>query len=378
MLPESFFRFLQKHLILVIIICLSLVVRICFISFFMDSQKYYWEDTIHYYTASKNLVTEGNLGTDPERPENDLPYALSPVYPIFLSPFVVISEGNFFLIRLVQELFYVLSSIWIYQMLLIFVKNRFALLGSFIYLFYPFYIYFGGVILTEGIYTPILVGFAFYSVRYLVSGKSNYLYFSVFLLAFLGHIKVQSWSMGLATLIIFLYTNRIFNSHFIKRAVISIFLFILVCLPWGIRNYQLSGSISLPRNYGVDDGESEIEYRFRAKESILSNTFNFFSPSLTGVDSTNKFTSKLYSVISIIAVLPLLLGTILLPLFYRNKYSLLLYLLLLTYALPYIILFARTRFRAPIDFIMIMFLTILFSSLSDRLLAFRHRKVSVE
>ncbi len=360
--------FLKKHYFLISIIALSFITRVLFVNVFMDSSKYYWEDTIHYYSAAESIVKDGTFGIDPERVEKNLSFNIEPVYSIFLVPFVYFSSDSFLWIRLFQELLYVLSAIWVFLLLKMHMNTNFSLFGTFIYLFYPFYIYFGGVVLTEGIYTPLLVAYVYYSIKYLSTKKTSLFYYSVIVLAILGHVKVQTWSMGLATLIIFLYVNRKINLQFFKKAIICTSLFVLVCLPWGIRNYQLTGQISLPRNYGVNKGESEMEMRFKTKDNVYTNTINFFSPSLTGVDSRNKFTGGLYSIVSIVSVVPLILGMLLLPLFKRNKYIGILYIMLASYALPYIILFARTRFRVPIDFVMIMFLTLLIAELWNRVM----------
>ncbi|MBC8146714.1 MAG: glycosyltransferase family 39 protein [Bacteroidetes bacterium] len=322
----------------------------------MDNTKYYWEDTIHYYTAAENIISQGDFGIDPERIEKELPFSIEPVYSIFLVPFAYFANGNFLWIRIVQEFLYVLSSLMMFLMLLVLVNRNFALFGTFIYLFYPFYIYFGGVVLTEGIYTPILFSYVYASFVYLKNDDIKYFYLSIFILAILGHIKVQSWSLGLSSMLLFLFMNWKINLKFIGRSVLATSIFLLVCLPWGIRNYELNDKISLPRSYGVEQQESEMEYRFNERSSILQNSINYFSPALTGVDSKNKFTSSSYNIISILSTSPLLLATLLIPFFFwRNKYMNFLYLTFICYALPYLVLFARTRFRIPVDFIMIIF-----------------------
>ncbi len=359
-------KFIQEYKLLIFLISVSLLARIVFITFLMENDKYYWEDTIHYYTAAESVLEGNGFGNNPEFTDKEVPYDAGPVYPLFLAPFVLLSKGNFLIIRLVQQLIYVLSAFLIYKMLLMHVSKTYALIGSFLFLFYPFYIYFGGLILTEGIYTPLLIAYIYYTLVYYKRGEIKKFYISIVLLALLGHIKVQTWSLCLVSMIVFFYNQRFLNWTLLKRGFITLVIFIAICTPYGIRNYQNRGTIALPRNSGFDTEESELKHRFKTRDNLLVNTANFFSPSLTGVDSTNKFTGNLYSLISIVSVIPLILGMLILPLFRRNKSIGFLYLILASYALPYIILFARTRFRVPIDFIMIMFLTLLIAEIWKR------------
>ena len=79
-------RRVNPIVILVILMVVSMVGRIVYVALFVDDNRWYWEDTIHYYSAAESLVTEGTFGFDPERPEKRLPYGLEPLYPLFMAP----------------------------------------------------------------------------------------------------------------------------------------------------------------------------------------------------------------------------------------------------------------------------------------------------
>ena len=80
-------------------------------------------------------------------------------------------------------IWYVLSAFFIYQLLLIFVQKKFALFGTFLFLFYPFYIYLGSLILTEGIYTPFLIAYVYYSIIYIKNTQVKNYYISIIILS---------------------------------------------------------------------------------------------------------------------------------------------------------------------------------------------------
>jgi 4-amino-4-deoxy-L-arabinose transferase-like glycosyltransferase len=340
---------------------LSLVARLIFVTFFMDNNTAYWEDTIHYYGAAKSLISNGHFGIDPERPALQLRYGLEPVYPLFLAPLLLIFRNGFLGIRIVQSIVIAVSSLLFYKINRVFVDRKFALLGSALYLFYPFYIYFSGVILPEAIYVPVLVLYTYLVLMYIKRRKTKYLYLSIALLAFLGHLKVTSWSLGLVSAVAFLTINHRLNKQFFIRAIACALIFLAICLPWGMRNYAIHGRIGLPRNYASTDGRSELTRGFSKRSSLKKNAIMLFSPNLTKVDSQNKFNRPFYKHISMAVVAPLLIATLILPVFDRRRIVLFLYLILFSYCLPYLLLYGQTRYRLPIDFVMIMFLVILIS-----------------
>ena len=125
---------------------------------------------------------------------------------------------------------------------------------------------------------------------------------------------------------------------------------------------MLHGRIGLPRNYGDwPDGSSELTGQLSERFSLQENIVLMFSPGLTRVDSANKFNQPLYKCASIAVATPLLLATLVLPIFRRDRLVLFLYLIFFSYCLPYLLLRGQTRYRIPIDFVMISFLIILVS-----------------
>ena len=336
----------------------------------MDSRKYLWEDTIHYYGASESIINTGTFGFDPETEATDVPFGLEPVYSIFAAPFAFLWPGNFLPIRIAQSFIITLSCLLFYRMLRLFLGRGFALFGAALYLFYPFHVFFSGMILPEAIYLPALVCFSYLTLMYVDRKKTKYLYGSIAMLAVLGHIKVASWSMGLVSMFAFFLVSTRISRALIIRALVCAAIFFAICVPWGVRNYVVYEKICIPRNFRAKKGNTALSKvaKKRGQKGLEVGTFacRLFSPALTSVAAENRFTEPLSQYASIVSVTPILAAVLLLPFFRRDRKVALLYALLIAYSLPYLVLGGQTRYRLPIDFVMIASLAILAERLASR------------
>lgn len=348
----------------------GLTVMLIFVSLFMDNRKCLWEDAIHYYGAAENLVNTGAFGYDPEIDDEDVPFGLEPVYSLFAAPFAFFWPGNFLPIRIMQSLIITLSCLLFYRILRVFLGKGFALSGAALYLFYPFHIFFSGMILPEGIYMPVLVGFTYLTLMYIERKKTKYLYGSIAVLALLGHIKVTSWSLGLVSMLAFFLVNTRINRALLVRALVCAAIFFAICIPWGVRNYVVYEKISIPRNFRARKGNTALNkmVKKQTKSGFKAGTYacRLFSPTLMSVASENRFNQNLSQYVSIVSVTPLLAACLLLLFFRRDRKIVFLYVLLFSYSLPYLAFGGQTRYRLPIDFVMIAFLAILSENLTGR------------
>jgi len=131
-----------------------------------------------------------------------------------------------------------------------------------------------------------------------------------------------------------------------------------------VRNYAIHGNIGLPRNRltGPTGGDiTETTQVLSERFSLQKNIPLLFSPGLTRVLSVNKFNRSLYECMSFAVVTPLLIATAILLFFRRDRLVLFLYVVFFSYCLPYLLLRGQTRYRLPIDFVMILFFVILVS-----------------
>jgi 4-amino-4-deoxy-L-arabinose transferase-like glycosyltransferase len=341
----------------------SLVLRVVYVTFFLDADKYYFEDANHYYTAAVSLVETGSFGQDAEKPSR--PFMLEPFYPIVLAGLMLVFGKSFLALRLSQAVILCASGVLFYLILKKHTAPKFALLGTVLYLFYPFYVGFSGLLLSETVFLPLLVLFLYLCLEYMDSGKSGYFYFAVFVLAVLFHIKVTSISLIVILIALPAIREKKISMPWMRKAILAGIIILLMSVPWGIRNYSIWGKVTIPRTRGSSATKSDLAKRTDSLfetgqiKHMLSNTYNYLSPLITKFSSKNRFNNRFSQIVSFVCVLPLLLSAFILPFFRRNRFIIILYSFFIFYSLPYIVFFGQTRYRLPIDFVLIVFCVLL-------------------
>ncbi|MEA3499541.1 MAG: glycosyltransferase family 39 protein [Candidatus Marinimicrobia bacterium] len=385
--------------ILFVILALNLIFRIGYILIGVDNSKYYFEDTIHYYSAAESIVDNGNFGVDPERPPT--PFGLEPGYPLFLALIVFIFGKGFLWIRIVQSIIITLSGYIFYKTLRMFVDERFSMLGTIYYLFYPFYIFFSGFLYPESIYMPLLVTFVYFFFRYYNNSRINDFLVSVFVLVIMYHTKAPSIVLFpiLFGLPIYMKIKKRENKVYLK-IILGLILFILISTPWLVRNYKVYHSITITRNYTRKSFEQEDNIK-KSGHGSAKNYINeklselkfskfvdqvkrYYSPFFDEVQKNSNFYDEINSKqnkkriilrsISFIFTIPWLIAFVVLPIFKNNgKEILLIYVTAIFLAMPFIILHSNTRYRLPTDFLYLMIFTIFVKKLFEK---FKHEKIT--
>ncbi len=350
----------RKYLLIIILV--SVLIRLTYV-LFLDDKKYYFKDTAHYYKAAINIVDNGTFNNGINQPK--FKYRREPVYPIFMAGVIFLFGKSFLAIRILQSIIIALSGILFYKILINISSYKAALIGTFIYLCYPFYVFFSGYLGLESICLPLLIIFTYLCVKYLLSQNNNYFYGAALMLGILFHTRVTSIALFIPLILLPFLIEANLGLRWIKEIFISLIIVFIASTPWAIRNYNVLGKITIPYTKEDRSGEGTAQIRMNywinqgIYKSLSSNFIDFFSPLLTKVKTNNRFNKNVFEIISFMSVLPLLMSTIILPFLKRNKYMILLYSFLLFYSLPYVILGGQTRYRLPVDFIMILFMTLL-------------------
>jgi len=150
--------------------------------------------------------------------------------------------GLIIIIRIFQSLLLIVNAFLIYKISEIIFKNKTQSFIAFvIMLFYPFFIYYQGLLLSETIFITLLL-FAFYFIyKWYESDFQLNKYFllsNVFLV--LGLYSKATLTILPPFLITGFYWFNKFNLKIALKIFISSFLIWLVCLsPWWIRNYMI-------------------------------------------------------------------------------------------------------------------------------------------
>ena len=360
-------NFFLQYYILISITTLVIIVRMLILIYGFDKDKYYFQDTIHYYSAAVELTSSGTFGINPES-KHEKAFGLEPAYSLVISTLIFFFGKGYLAIRIFQNIIYILSSIYIYKTLRLFTCKKLSLLGMLFYLLYPYYIFLSNVVLPEGLYTPLLVVMVYYMLIYVKFKKNKAYYIFSGLLAISIHLKVTS--LGLVPLLLVPFFSGEPMRIILKKISVGTSIIILISMPWAVRNYIVFNRLTLPRNYWTENNKTETTKLIEKYGKTLSisrlyeNSYNLLNPSITRIRGENKFNNSFTKIASIISTLPLLMCTgILLLIAKRNKLLYLVYVFLILYLVPYIIIAGQTRYRIPIDFIMIILTIVCISNI---------------
>jgi hypothetical protein len=229
---------------------------------------------------------------------------------------------------------------------------------------YPYYIFLSGFLYPEGLVLVLFVILMYFTLNY-VSTKRNIDYFKVvFILFLLYFCKVTSLSL-LPILCIPFVSLGVSKRAFVLFSL-GISMFLILNIPWMIRNYiayqevtvlTRHGDVDLIENkeFSSDNNESIFIKTLNSLKFIPKNSVDYFNPGISNVKTDTHLTNWKYKLISYIAVIPLL-ASLLAILFRRDQKTIILYVVYLLYALPFLLLFGQTRYRLPSDFILMIFL----------------------
>lgn len=174
--------------------------------------------------------------------------ARTPIYPFFIAG-IKYATGSFSAVPFFQILLVILSSLMIFILASEFMGGWYAFSSALIFGLEPSNIFFNMLLLTEGLFVFFIIAFIYFftlpSIRTSLSPIIRYFFcgsllglatltrpiamflvivFSVFLII---HERVKKWSIVLIYLLLFCAG------------------FFLTVLPWAVRNYKLSGVLSL-------------------------------------------------------------------------------------------------------------------------------------
>lgn len=160
-----------------------------------------------------------------------------PLYPIFIGIILILFGKSFIMIRIVQAIVGSLVILPAYLITRQLFDKSAAKIASILICFWPFYIYFTGVLMTETLYIFFLTLFVFLSLR----GLTDKRLIISFLAGFVGGLTLLTRSVVLGLLpfgmIPFLINIRISKKR--KTAILLYLLGILIVItPWAIRNYR--------------------------------------------------------------------------------------------------------------------------------------------
>ncbi len=203
-------------------------------------------DSPGYMLLAKNLVEHGTLsfgGTPPLYPTN----FRTPGYPFFLA-IIYLFFHSFVPAIFLGAAIAAFAAPLIYLIAREIFSDKTAFAAGILTAIEPMGLFLGVSILTEGIFTPILLLSVYLFIKYLKSRRNNYLYSSAMFLALATLIRPIMFYFWPLAIPFILYKEYIFSWRLVlKKTFVFIIIFFLVLSPWLIRNkiivnsWQISG-----------------------------------------------------------------------------------------------------------------------------------------
>lgn len=314
---------------------------------------------------------------------------------------IIGSETYFvYAVRFLQSLMLILQAFMMAEIsLLLFKDLKASKLTFVIILFYPFFIYYQALLLSETIFITFLIGafLAFYKWYEddFIMNKNFYLYIVMITLSVYTKATLSFFIPILAPLVVLVISKNLLKSS--KVLFFSVLTYTILLSPWWIRNYiifdafvpfstssgmnfylgnnerNLNGGCDWSQDVDVKKVEylnsikSEIErnkaYTSEAKQYIVENPGRFielavlkFKRYYNVVPNAEGFNRGLYKWISILSygvILALALyGTIVTRKEYKKLFPI--YLLFVYFTLIHIIIITSLRYRLPLEPFMIL------------------------
>lgn len=202
-------------------------------------------DSPGYMLLGKNLVEHGTLSFDGATPYAPTNFR-TPIYPIFLA-LIYFIFNSFIPAIFFGAIISAFAAPLVYLIAKEVFNERTAFIAGVLAAIEPMGLFLGVSILTEGVFTPILLLSVYFFVKYLKVGKSSYLYCSGALFAFASLIRPIMFYFWPLAILFILYKEFSFSLQTFKKALIFVVIFFVVLSPWLIRNkitvnsWQISG-----------------------------------------------------------------------------------------------------------------------------------------
>ena len=192
-------------------------------------------DSPRYMLLAKNLVEHGTLsfgGSSPFQPTN----FRTPGYPLFLALIYFIFH-SFIPAIFFGALISAFAAPLVYLIAKEVFEERIAFVAGILAAIEPMGLFLGVSILTEGVFTAVLLLAVYFFVRYLKAGSGTCLFSSSALLALATLIRPVMFYFWPFAILFILYREHIFGQRLVlKKIFVFIIIFFLVLSPWLIRN----------------------------------------------------------------------------------------------------------------------------------------------
>jgi 4-amino-4-deoxy-L-arabinose transferase-like glycosyltransferase len=223
---------------LTIILVASAGLRLLLWSWFAGEPLYIWDEN-DYNTLAKNLVTHHEFAFEPGTPVAIRP----PLYPFFLAGvYSIFGIESFQVVRLLQAGMGLLTAVLLYLLGCRVHSRQAGLVVAAIFSFYPSWLLQANMVLTESLFTLLLVGACYAVVRFYERDSIALIAVAGLLLGLAALTRSVVWMAPPLLAVFICMTWRTAWHRRLLAGVTLIAVFALTIAPWSIRNTQLFGT----------------------------------------------------------------------------------------------------------------------------------------
>ena len=223
----------NKHFVWFVLAALLLRFGILFVFHETEAPTF---DEQEYNSIALNIIVHGTFGLSKDKPTAMRP----PLYPLFLAGvYDILDNTNLDLVRLIQTIISVFTALLIWFLFKNMFDEKSANLGALIFLFYPSFLFFNCLILTEVLFTFFMVGCLYFLSKYFQTKRLIHLFIAGIILGLASLTRSAAYPLVLPlaiTLVILVKGNRLKS---VFHAFIMVTVFFLTLSPWIYRNYEL-------------------------------------------------------------------------------------------------------------------------------------------
>jgi 4-amino-4-deoxy-L-arabinose transferase-like glycosyltransferase len=169
-----------------------------------------------------------------------------PLTAVIYSFFYAVSDdlsNMIYAIRIFQSLLLIFQALLAYRLTKLIFKDEISgKIALLIYLFYPFFIFYQGLLLSETIFITLVVCAFYFFYRWIFDENSSIQFLIIshifFVMALYTKGVISFFPIFLVTVTVLSMKNK--SMFFkIKSIVFSVFLFVILMSPWWLRNYNI-------------------------------------------------------------------------------------------------------------------------------------------
>lgn len=223
---------------------IALTVRILFT--LLHQQIYLISDMLGYNEAAMSLLEDGEF-----RVKGVISASRPPVYPYFLTMVYWIFGHSLLAVRIVQAFVGALTAVMVFQTGKLMFGRKTAALAGLIYAFYTASWALGDLLLTESLFTLLMIISVYYMIRIRELG-SPWMIFWAGLFAGAGALTRTAYMPYIPFILMGVCLLRIGSPRLVSRYILMTFIFAMTIFPWMLRNQYTHDSFTMNPKSGGD------------------------------------------------------------------------------------------------------------------------------